>query len=151
MGRSFEVDDVLGPPPAWPTLVRRGLRRQCSRCACRDVFVTRYRLRDRCPGCGYRFRREPGFFLGAWFINFMVIEILHFSLVMVFIVWKASHPDSGVLWPFGIGLATAVIVPVVCYPWSQTLWAALDLAFTPLELAEIVDAADALEEAADQA
>lgn len=108
------------------------------------MFVTRWRLKERCPGCGYLFQREPGFFLGAWFLNFMVLEILHLVLMMAFILWKSGHPKAGLLLPLGVGLVTAVVVPIVLYPWSQSTWAAIDLAMTPLELTEIVEAADAL-------
>ncbi len=144
--RSFDVDDVLsGGIAPWTVLVRRGLRRRCPRCGDGDVFASRWRLRSRCPGCGYRFEREPGFFLGAWFLNFMVLEILHFVLVMGFILYKSGHPDAGLLLPLGIGLVTAVALPIVLYPWSQSTWAAIDLAMTPLELDEIVAAADAID------
>lgn len=108
------------------------------------MFRTRYRLVDRCPGCGYRFEREPGFFLGAWFLNFMLVELVHFVLVMAFIVWKATHPDAGLLAPLALGVGLGIALPIICYPWSQTVWAAMDLGMTPLELQEIVDAADSL-------
>ena len=142
---SFDVNDVLGgASPPWPLLLRRGLRRQCPRCGGGNVFVTRWSLKDRCPACGYLFQREPGFFLGAWFLNFMVLEIVHFVLVMAFILWKSGHPEAGLVPPLGVGLVTAVVMPIVLYPWSQSTWAAIDLAMTPLELKEIVEAADAL-------
>lgn len=81
--------------------------------------------------------------MGAWFLNFMVVEAAHFVLVMVFIVWKSQHPDAGLLVPLTLGVATGIALPILCYPWSQTTWAAIDLAMSPLELTEIVDAADA--------
>ncbi|MBX3285616.1 MAG: DUF983 domain-containing protein [Actinobacteria bacterium] len=146
MPQSFDVGDVLGPTPGWGTLVRRGLARRCPRCGDRHVFVHRYRLAERCPACGVRFTREPGFFLGAWFVNFMVLEVLHWLLVMAFIVWRASDPAAGLLLPLVVGVVTAVAVPIAFYPRSLTVWAAIDLAMTPLELGEIVDAADAVAE-----
>ena len=142
--RSFDVGDVVGGTPRWPVLVRRGLARCCPRCADHRIWVHRYRLVDRCPGCGVRFLREPGFFLGAWFINFMVLETLHWLLVMAFIVWRSADPDAGLLLPIAVGVITAVVVPIAFYPRSLTVWAAIDLAMTPLELEEIVDAADAV-------
>ncbi len=147
MDRPFGVDDVLGGPTPWTVMVRRGLARRCPRCAGDHLFVTRYRLKDRCPTCGYRFEREPGFFLGSWFINFMVVEAVHFVLVMGFIVWKSGHPEAGLLAPIGVGVATGIALPIIVYPWAQTVWAAIDLAMTPLELAEIIDAADAADAA----
>jgi len=145
MDPSFGVDDVLVGPQTWSVLIRRGLRRRCARCGGGEVFVTRWRLKDRCPTCGYLFRREPGFFLGAWFINFMVLELLHFAMVMTFIVWKSANPEGGLVLPLGAAVLTAFLVPVAFYPWSQTIWAGIDLAMTPLELDEIVGAADAME------
>jgi uncharacterized protein (DUF983 family) len=141
--RSFDVGDVVGETPGWGVLIRRGLARCCPRCGDDRVWVHRYRLVDRCPGCGVRYLREPGFFMGAWFINFMVLEILHWTLVMAFIVWRSADPDAGLLVPLAIGLITAVAVPIFFYPRSLTVWAAIDLAMTPLELREIVEAADA--------
>ncbi|CAN5667087.1 hypothetical protein BH10ACT1_BH10ACT1_21700 [soil metagenome] len=147
MDRSFEVDDIVGRPPTWEVMVRRGARRACPRCGGGGLFVHRFRLKDRCPTCGYRFEREPGFFLGAWFLNFMALETVHFVGIMAFILWKSSHPAAGLVVPLGAAIVSGVILPILLYPWSQTLWAAIDLAMTPLELQEIVDAADALDPA----
>lgn len=146
MDRSFDVAQVVDGPPTWWTVLRRGARKRCGRCGGGDLFQTRYRLRARCPGCGYRFEREPGFFAGAWFLNFMVVETAHFVLVMVFIAWKSQNPDAGLRVPLIVGIATGIALPILCYPWSQTTWAAIDLAMSPLELSEIVDAADATDE-----
>lgn len=142
--RSFDVGDVVDGTPGWPVLVRRGLARRCPRCGGDHIWVHRYRLVERCPRCGVRFLREPGFFMGAWFINFMVLETLHWLLVMAFIVWRSADPDAGLLLPIAVGVITAVVVPIAFYPRSLTVWAAIDLAMTPLELEEIVDAADAV-------
>lgn len=148
MDRSFDIAQVVDGPPSRKTMLLRGVRKRCGRCGGANLFLGRYRLRARCPGCGYRFEREAGFFLGAWFLNFMVVETAHFVLVMVFIAWKSQHPDAGLDVPLIIGVATGVALPIVCYPRSQTTWAAIDLIMSPLELAEIVDAADAADEAA---
>ena len=65
---------------------------------------------------------------------------------MAFIVWRSADPDAGLLLPIAVGVITAVAVPIAFYPRSLTVWAAIDLAMTPLELEEIVDAADAVVE-----
>lgn len=143
---SFGVDDVVDRPPAWPVLVRRGLRRRCPRCGAGGVFASRFRLKERCGHCGYRFRREPGFFLGAWFLNFMLIELFHWVGAMGYIVWRSNHPTATLWPPVLVAVAIAVVIPVLTYPHSQTVWAAIDLAMTPLELDEIVDAVDAVDQ-----
>lgn len=110
------------------------------------MFVSRWRLRDRCPGCGYRFRREPGFALGAWFLNFMLLQGLYMVGAMVYIVWASNHPGTGLWTPLLVGAALAVSIPFATYPHSQTTWAAIDLIMTPMELEEIVDALDSVDD-----
>lgn len=143
MSGSFEIDDVLGgAAPPWKVLVLRGLFRRCPRCGGDHVFAGRYQLKERCDTCGYRFRREPGFALGAWFINFMVLQFLLLAEAMVFIVWKSNRPDAALTIPLSLGVATTIAIPLLLYPFAQTIWAGIDLAMTPLELDEIVEAAD---------
>ncbi|MEO6987210.1 MAG: DUF983 domain-containing protein [Aquihabitans sp.] len=143
MAGSFDIDDVLGgAAPPWGVLVMRGLGRRCPRCGRDGVFLRRFRLKDRCEGCGYQFRREPGFALGAWFINFMVLQIVLLAEAMTFIVWKSNRPEAGLTGPILLGVATAIAIPILLYPYAQTVWAGIDLAMTPLELEEIVEAAD---------
>lgn len=100
-------------------------------------------MRDRCPGCGYLFEREPGFFIGSYFINFVITEGFLAVILVTFMFWKAGHPEAGVRWVIPIALAVAVVAPLLFYPTSRTIWSAIDLAMRPLELDEIVAAIDA--------
>jgi hypothetical protein len=102
-------------------------------------------MADRCPTCGYQFEREPGFFVGAYFVNFAITEGLLFLVLMGWIAVLAGNGGSVDVWPvLGIGLGLAVAAPVAFYPFSRTIWSAIDLAMSPLELKEIVDAEDAV-------
>ena len=103
---------------------------------------------ERCPTCGFRFEREPGFFIGAYFVNLAITEGLLFAVVIGFLFAKNADNDVGVFWPLVIGGLFAVVTPLVFYPWSRTIWSAIDLAMTPLELEEIVAAEDATEASA---
>lgn len=105
-------------------------------------------MRDRCPSCGFLFEREPGFFVGAYLINFAIAEGLLFVLLMGFVFWKSAHPEAGLVLPLTIGLAIGVVGPMFFYPYARTIWSAIDLAMTPLELDEIVAAADAVDASA---
>jgi uncharacterized protein (DUF983 family) len=93
---------------------------------------------ERCVDCGYRYERQEGFSLGAVAINTMVT----FGLMAVVLVGTiiATVPDIP-LWPLLIPMiAIAVVVPLVMYPVSYTLWGAIDLIMRPLEPAEEADA-----------
>lgn len=81
----------------------------------------------RCPRCGYLFDREEGFFLGAFVINFIVTEALLGVVLGVLIVMEASGGA-----PLDLIIAAAVgvtiLVPIFFYPFSKTVWTAIDMA-----------------------
>jgi uncharacterized protein (DUF983 family) len=111
----------------------RGARRRCPRCGEKRVFVSYFKLADSCPHCELLFAREEGFWLGAFVINFGVGEGLVALLLMVFLFVKVSSP-SVPLAPWLItGVALGVILPIVFYPFSRTIWCAIDLGMNPEE------------------
>jgi hypothetical protein len=66
---------------------------------------------------------------------------LTLAMLVGFII---TVPDVPVL-PFVLALmAVAVVVPVVIYPFTYTMWFAFDLAVHPPEAAELADAHDAV-------
>lgn len=146
MVREVGVDDVVHGKPEWGTLLRRGLTKKCPRCGGGHVYDSWFRMKERCPTCGLLFEREPGFFVGAYLINFAIAEGLLFVLIMGFVFWKDQHPEAGVTGPVVMAVFLGVVAPLLFYPFSRTIWSALDIGMTPLELHEIVDAADALDE-----
>jgi len=95
---------------------------------------------DRCPGCGHRFEREEGFFLGAYVINLVVAQGLVILLAVVpCIALLAQNPDTDIL-PFLFGgLLGAVLGPVFFYPFSKTVWTAFDLMLRPADAHEPSD------------
>ncbi|MCB0971380.1 MAG: DUF983 domain-containing protein, partial [Acidimicrobiales bacterium] len=110
----------------------------------KGIFDSWFRQKERCPECGYLFEREPGFFVGAYLINFAIAEGLLFVLLMGYIVWRDADAGAGVLVPALVGVALGIGGPILFYPYSRTIWSAFDLLMTPLEVSEIVDAADAV-------
>lgn len=144
MAGELGVDDVLRGRPTPGTLLKRGVAKRCPRCGGKGIYDSWFHMKERCPTCGYLFEREPGFFVGAYVINFGITEGFLFFLVMGFILWKSTHPDAGILVLALVGVAIGVIAPILFYPFSRTIWSALDLLMTPLEVDEIVAAADAV-------
>ncbi len=62
---------------------------------------------------------------------------------MVFVAVKATNPDAGYVGFLVAGLVIAVAAPVFCYPFSRTIWSAIDIAMSPLEPTEEAEAATA--------
>ncbi len=106
----------------------RGVTLRCPRCGSPGVFRGPFRLKERCPRCELLFEREEGFWLGAYVINFGVGEGLVGIYLMVFLFVKINS-DSLPLAPWiGAGIALAIVLPILFFPFSRTVWAAFDLA-----------------------
>jgi len=121
-------------------MLRRGLTKRCAVCGSGDLFDGWFRMKERCPRCDYTFEREEGFFLGAYTINLVIAEGLLLVLAIIpLIAVLATRPDVS-LWPFlGIGLVAAIVAPLVFYPFSRTIWSAIDLVLRPPDRAEPAD------------
>jgi len=132
------------PDPSVVQMLWRGVRKKCPRCGTGHLFRRWFRMVERCPGCGYRFQREEGFQLGGYVINFGVTEGLVCVVVGVYIVAAAANPDVAD-WPIVLaGIAAAVVTPLLFFPFSRTIWAAIDLTLTPLTVLEQAEAETAL-------
>lgn len=150
MPRPLDLDAVLAENPGYGEVLRRGFLKRCPRCGGGNLYRHWFHMAERCPTCGYLFEREPGFFVGAYTINLVITQAIIVVLLFAFVLWKSSHPEAGVVLPATVGAVIAVVAPLAFYPFSRTIWSAFDLAFTPLDLREIVDAVDALADDADE-
>lgn len=122
-------------PGGYPTLRRmlwRAVRRRCPRCGSGDVFATWFRMVERCPSCRLRFERESDFFLGAYVINLGITEGLLALALLVYVMRLADDPEASVVPVAVAGAFVAIGAPVVFFPFSRTIWAAIDLAMRPV-------------------
>ena len=124
------------------TAIWRGIRKRCAVCGSGDLFERRFRMRDHCPTCGTKFEREAGFFVGALFVNFALTEVLMFAWLAG--VTLATIPHPPVEWLIGGSVVICVVVPVVLYPFSKTLWFGIHVAVQPLDPGEEAEAAATL-------
>jgi uncharacterized protein (DUF983 family) len=122
---------VRADRPTLITMLWRGIRRRCAWCGGRGAFFTGwFHKQDRCRTCGIGWHRGyEGFELGAMTISIIVcFGALVVGLgVGVAVTW----PDIEVV-PMLIVLgAVALLLPVIVYPVSYTVWQAVDLAMHP--------------------
>jgi uncharacterized protein (DUF983 family) len=119
-------------------MLGRALLRRCPRCGGKAWFTGWFRRVDRCQTCGYRYERAPGFVLGEVTIN----TIVTFGLLAVVLVVGilTTYPDVPLVPLMLAGIAVGFIVPIVFYPFSSTVWAAVDLAMHPLDAEQVADA-----------
>jgi len=113
--------------PSRGLMLWRGLTRRCPRCGGGKLFQRWFRMVPDCPHCGLHFEREPGYWVGAVAINTMVIGMV-FTIVMV-TVSAATIPDIPWVTLLMAELPLMAIGPGAFYPYSKTLWVAVDRAF----------------------
>lgn len=113
-------------------MLLRGLARRCPRCGSGRIFDTWFRLAQRCPACRLRLERENDFFLGGYVINLAVTEGLLAAALMVYVLRITSDPDASVVPVLAVGAVIAVVLPVLFFPFSRTIWMAIDLAMRPV-------------------
>ena len=131
--------------PSFRRMLRRALVLHCPWCGSRRTFIRRWLGKyERCRSCGIRWRREEGFELGAVTVNTVLTFVVLTAAMTVGFV--KTSPDIPVV-PMVLGLVSvAVLMPIVIYPLTFTIWLAFDLAVRrpePRELAEAVAAARA--------
>jgi hypothetical protein len=92
---------------------------------------------ERCPRCDLKFERIDGHLAGALGINTVV------SIIVVFLVGIAgfvlTFPELPLAPLVATAVGTATLFPIVFYPFSKTVWTAIDLRMRPLEPGEVAD------------
>jgi hypothetical protein len=111
-------------------MLLRGLGKRCPFCGSGGLFDGWFRMKPSCPSCRHHFSQEEGFFLGAYALNFAITEGLLLLCLIPYIVLSAAEPGvSRPVMPFVIaGVIASIVGPIVFYPFSRTLWVAIDLA-----------------------
>ncbi len=109
------------------TILGRGMTRRCARCGSGKLFHRWVTMVPDCPRCGLHFERESGYWAGALAINFVCTGGLMIVLLIALLV--ATIPEVPVAPILSVLIPIALIGPVVGYPFSKTLWLAIDQAF----------------------
>lgn len=80
-------------------------------------------------------RGEADYFIGGYVINFVTAElaIVAGALGVALLTWP-DVPWTGLKWSL---IALVIPLPLVTYPWSKTLWLALDLVFRPVTFGDL--------------
>lgn len=108
-------------------LLFRGLTRRCPRCGEWGIFRGYFALKESCPRCDLDLVREEGYYVGAMTVNIVVAEILTILLIAIVTIW--TWPEIPVNWLIVAAVGVNLLVPILFYPLTKTLWLAIDLAF----------------------
>ena len=114
----------------------RAARLRCPVCGGGGLLKHWLKLKPRCPTCGLRLDRgEHDFFLGSMMFNIAIAEGV-LALVVVAVIIAAWPHVPWTLLEIG-GPVMMVVAPFLFYPFSQTLWLAVDLLIRPLTVDEL--------------
>jgi uncharacterized protein (DUF983 family) len=103
-------------------MLRRALALRCPRCGHGALFTGPFTMCEACAVCGLRFEREPGYFVGAIYVNYAVTAAaclggaIALDVAFGIPVW-AQLVVAG-------GLAT--LVPLLFFRYSRSLWLCIE-------------------------
>lgn len=105
----------------------RALTLRCPLCGGKKIGKKFLGLKSHCPTCDHKFEVEAGYFTGALAIN-MILSGGFFTIAFVIIMIK-TIPHIPVANTLIILVPCMTILPIVFYPFSKTIWIAIDQVF----------------------
>jgi len=131
-----DVRDPRTPPELdlrrTSTYILRALRLRCPHCGHGRMFRRWLIQLPHCSTCRLLYERgEHDYFIGAYLVNLIVAELAVVAgmAVGIFLTWP-DVPWNTLKW---VLLPFVVITPLVTYPFSKSLWLAIDLIYRPAE------------------
>lgn len=120
-----ENERPAAPRPQIEIMVWRALQLKCPRCGAGKLYRTFFRMNDACPSCNLRLKREPGYYLGATYINYGA-TVLSMTAMFLFFRFVLEFKTQTIIWPlFGF----SVILPLIIFRHARALWLAIDCQF----------------------
>ncbi|MBI3002357.1 MAG: DUF983 domain-containing protein [candidate division NC10 bacterium] len=109
-------------------ILARGTRLRCPRCGAGPLFRGPFRMHEECLACLLPFEQEQGYFVGAIYVNYAATALV---LVAVFVVFQL-FPGVPILLQLLLGGFLAVLVPLIFFRHSRSLWMSLDYIVNPV-------------------
>ena len=111
-------------------LIGRAMILRCPNCGARGLFATWFRMKASCPSCGLRLDRgERGYQVGSYMLNIIAAELIFMAVFLGILFATWPNPPWTVL-QYG-GALLMVLAPVALYPFTKTVFLAMDLTVRP--------------------
>jgi len=85
-------------------------------------------MNERCPVCGLIYEREEGYFSSSMAINIVISEFILAGIALP-LAW---NPHIQIFQALPIGISVAIILPLLFYRHSRSLWLSMDHWLHPL-------------------
>jgi uncharacterized protein (DUF983 family) len=86
-------------------------------------------MHSRCPHCALVFEREPGYFVGAIYVNYGATSLLAIAGFLALDYFAALSLWTQLLLWGGF----AILFPLFFFRYSRSLWLSVDYIFSPAE------------------
>lgn len=104
------------------SLLGKGLRLRCPRCGAGPLFRRPFFMYRHCPHCRLQLEPEPGYFVGAIYINYAATVSVAIPGHFILDVWAGvTLAQQLALWG-----SFCVIFPLIFFHHSRSLWLAVD-------------------------
>jgi uncharacterized protein (DUF983 family) len=110
-------------------LLGRAMRLRCPRCGRGKLYSHGYTMYERCVVCGWVFEREEGYWTGAMAVNLVATEI-----VVAAVVIPLAALQVPALPLYGLGIPFTILLPILGYRHSKSVWMAIDFMIHPTDL-----------------
>ncbi|WP_437193610.1 DUF983 domain-containing protein [Planctomicrobium sp. SH527] len=123
--------------PTGTTITVRALKLRCPRCGEGPIFRGFFRMHDQCERCHFNFQREPGYYLGAIYMNYGMTSLISTASYLIGRFYF-QIPAQQLVIPL---VLFCVGFPLVMFRHSRALWLALDCRVDQSVLEETPEAA----------
>ena len=115
-----------------PSTLSSIVRQLCPRCRSGRIFRSSIylgfpKMHDRCPNCGLRFNREPGYFLGAMYVSYGLALVMIAAIGGVLWAATAWRVDKITIWAVALFVPFAPMLTLL----SRVVWIYLDQTLDP--------------------
>jgi uncharacterized protein (DUF983 family) len=114
-------------------LLWRGLIWRCPVCGRGHLFRGVFRMNEYCPFCHFKFEREEGYYTSSMAINIVVSELL-VTIAVLPLAYDLSAPLLPILL---IGSPMVLLLPVLLFRHSRSLWLTMDHYFNPVSAIDL--------------
>ncbi|HVJ84140.1 MAG TPA: DUF983 domain-containing protein [Caulifigura sp.] len=113
--------------PEYETLISRALKLRCPRCGVGKLFQGFFRMHERCSGCGLKYERAPGYYLGSSYVNYGLTAV---ALLIGYVVlhYKLGFSNKDLAGPLA---GFCVVFPLLAFRHARALWLAMDCRWDP--------------------
>ncbi|MDH4474667.1 MAG: DUF983 domain-containing protein [Fluviicola sp.] len=82
-----------------------------------NIFLLRVpKMHEKCTECGYRFEKEPGYFLGAMYVSYGL------TILEMFVVFFATFWFVPLWLFFTLIFTTLVVFSLFNFRWARIIW-----------------------------